>query len=415
MGATGQQPSSRYALVSSLYGPGTIACWYLTILSVLVCWTLHPRKRKSGSIDVDLIAILTLPTVAVGHLISQVLRLMHSHANALGFDTDDNQFVQDIAAIEAPFSIIESFMAISVILFLIAVRSQCLRRAISVALAGLVCLAAECYIHFSSFEELGIRYEPSKAKSDDEPAFSRSFVADFTGLIIAIMIILAVCSVTASAVVILMLRSPRAPEANGGEAEQGTLSENREAPQEAVEAYPSVTEETLPSALAEGSRRTPLAEMERLREQQDRTYEKWTREKRASAWISMAFLPATFLLSVLPSADSFHFAYQALGVTGSTTTIWLRLKIFAGHFYPHSANSFADLDQALATAAGATVLGFSIYSVAKARYELQSGKHATRVEQRRTELARLGRDLTVSSLDDRNGPPAQDERNEAPQ
>jgi hypothetical protein len=34
----------RYAKVSSLYGPGTIAAWYFTLLSVLVSWTLHPSK-----------------------------------------------------------------------------------------------------------------------------------------------------------------------------------------------------------------------------------------------------------------------------------------------------------------------------------------------------------------------------------
>lgn len=60
--------ANRFVKVSSLYGPGTIAAWYFTVLSVLVSWTLHPRKRKSGSIDVDLVATLTLPAVAVGHL-----------------------------------------------------------------------------------------------------------------------------------------------------------------------------------------------------------------------------------------------------------------------------------------------------------------------------------------------------------
>jgi hypothetical protein len=61
-----------YSLVSSLYGPGTTACWYLTALSYHASWTLHPKKRMSGSIDTDFIALLTFPTVAAGHLISQV-------------------------------------------------------------------------------------------------------------------------------------------------------------------------------------------------------------------------------------------------------------------------------------------------------------------------------------------------------
>jgi hypothetical protein len=59
--------SSRYQLVSSLYGPGTVVCWYLTWVSVQVSWITHPKKGTFDSIDPDFIAVLTLPTVAAGH------------------------------------------------------------------------------------------------------------------------------------------------------------------------------------------------------------------------------------------------------------------------------------------------------------------------------------------------------------
>jgi hypothetical protein len=61
-----------YTVVSSLYGPGATGYWYLTGLSSLASRTMIPEKRISGSIDSDFIALLTFPTVAAGHLITQV-------------------------------------------------------------------------------------------------------------------------------------------------------------------------------------------------------------------------------------------------------------------------------------------------------------------------------------------------------
>ena len=63
---------NRYESVSRLYGPGMIACWYFTVAACLLSWTLHPTKRRSGSIDADFIVLLTFPAVAAAHLISQV-------------------------------------------------------------------------------------------------------------------------------------------------------------------------------------------------------------------------------------------------------------------------------------------------------------------------------------------------------
>lgn len=96
----------RFSQVSSLYGHGTIAAWCLTILSVLVSWTLHPSKRKSGTIDMDLLAALTLPAVAAGHLMFQARflldgKLYDDNANGWGF-------LQFIAATEAPFVVTET-------------------------------------------------------------------------------------------------------------------------------------------------------------------------------------------------------------------------------------------------------------------------------------------------------------------
>ncbi|KAK5048992.1 hypothetical protein LTR84_005414 [Exophiala bonariae] len=344
----------RYGLVSSLYGPGAIACWYLTTLSIVVSWTLHPKKRKTGSIDVDLIALLTLPAVAAGHVISQALTLLSDYDMSASSDIGGDQYDQSIAAIEAPFSIIETFMIISVILFLIAVWALCLRRAICVAVVGLLCLATECYINLSRFHDLGIQYQRSGTENDKIPAFSRSFVADFSGLVIAIILLLAIFAIGASAIITYILRSRRSSQESGG-----TSRPTRE--------------QNLPRALQMGARGT-----------------------RTSGGISMVFAFAIMTLTIIPSAmNSIQFSYAILRASGYTSTIWPRLKIFAAHFYPRSSNSFSDLDQAVATAAGATVLGFNMYSTVKARYAMQSIGQLAQDGSNRIELEQLDQNGTV--------------------
>jgi hypothetical protein len=140
-----------------------------------------------------------------------------------------------------------------------------------------------------------------------------------------------------------------------------------------------------------------------------------TRPARASAFISLIFLPSSFLLSMVPSAgNAASFSYSVLAATGKTVTVWTRLKIFADHFYPRSGISFSDLDQVVATAAGATVLAFSIYSAAIERYEMQS-KRRQRVNEDGNELDQLDPGRTNSGLRNGNYPTTDDEHTDMPE
>lgn len=369
---TDGQRLGRYASVSSLYGPGTITCWYLTILSVIVSWILHPKKRKSGSIDADMIAMLTLPIVAASDFISQVSTLKHRHEDSPQVKTEVAKYVQSIAAIEAPLAVIESFMAISVILFLLAVRTVCVRRALSVALVGLLCLATECYFHFSSSRELGIRYTPSDAEDDGKAAFSRSFVADFTSLIIAIPAILFICAFSASVIVSYMLYSRKTLQ-EARRLRRRRLDEDREASQEADEISRSMVAGIPPNIHQLMARSMQLEEISL--QNHERKAKQDSRIMRVIALTSFVFIPQTALLSIIPTiTNAFGSAFSYITSNGRAITFWGRLKIFANHFYPRSGNSFSDLDQAVATIAGATVLAFSVYSVAKARYKSSSSE-----------------------------------------
>ena len=147
----------QYILVSSLYGPGTMICWYLTTLSILLSWTLHPHKRASGSIDVDLIAVLTLPAVAVGHLIF-LIRAVPPHLNTAPLPNFTEGF-RKVAAIQAPLAVVETFEIFSMILIAVALRALCIRRAFLVAVVGLACFAISCNpIFINQSLPLRVRY-----------------------------------------------------------------------------------------------------------------------------------------------------------------------------------------------------------------------------------------------------------------
>ncbi|VUC25246.1 unnamed protein product [Clonostachys rosea] len=60
-----------YKLVSGFYGPGSIGCWYLLVISVLISWVFDPRCRFR--VTKDLIAAVIYPTVAAGHLLIQIV------------------------------------------------------------------------------------------------------------------------------------------------------------------------------------------------------------------------------------------------------------------------------------------------------------------------------------------------------
>lgn len=278
-----------FATVSSLYGPGTISCWYLTAFSVLISWTFHPHKRKSGSVDVDLIATLTLPAVAAGHLVSQARSLLHHGSN--------NISVQDEAAIEAPLLIVESFILLCPFLLRIAAWRRSNRRVVVAGTVGLLCLASICYIHFSSFSKLDLR--SNLQATDNHITSERVFTTDFSPLpeITVVMLLLPINAIA------LAFPEPRA----------------------------------------------------------DQTVYEWLINLSYSfTATSFVRLPVVFMRGNF--SDLSNHAFPRF-------TFWFRLA-----FFPRTACSITDLDQAVAATAGATILLFTLYSVAKAHYNIRKAK-----------------------------------------
>ena len=365
----------RLATVSSLYGSGTTTCWYLTASSVLVSWTLHPYKRKSGSIDVDLIATLILPSVAAGHVISQAYGSIRQL-----FEAQDPRLIPAVAAIEAPFVIVETFMALSVIPFLIAAWMVKIRRAIFVAVVGLLCFIVECDVHFSDFASFRLRYRPEIGRTDF-PTFTRRFVADFNGLIVTILITLSlvvICSISIIGILSIFFPEKLSISCRDSERTQQT----HEIPTATIIPSHRNTSTQATNTQEDGLDDTQRVLLRRLQRLENDSLQKSGEDNRALASltvISVLFLPLSFFATIFPTILNSAQAFD------KGTSFWRALKgfvnVFVRGFFPQSNYSILDLDQAVAVAAGATVLAFNIYSVAKAYHKSFKAHNEAGLEQ----------------------------------
>lgn len=140
--------------VSLLYRPGSITCWCPTAFSVLISWTVHPRKREQDSIDIDLIATLTLPCIAAGHLVWQISLLLGDclcSQEGAGVECDVRR---SAAVIEASLVFVQTSCGIYTTSIIVDASRGCLQRATLASLVGALCLAVESYMYLSAFKRL---------------------------------------------------------------------------------------------------------------------------------------------------------------------------------------------------------------------------------------------------------------------
>ena len=170
MTSTNSSTPDSLALVNSFYGPGATACWYLTCLSCLVSWSLHPRKRESDSITANFIALVTFPVVAAGHLVAQI----HDYPpqSSVGHEVLE----QINAAVSASLTIAETYLILCVILLVPNILIRSPKRILLLALTGIFCFATEAYLFFAI---------PSIRNA--RGIFHRSFIIDSLPLLIMIL------------------------------------------------------------------------------------------------------------------------------------------------------------------------------------------------------------------------------------
>ena len=208
-------------------------------------------------------------------------------------------------------------MPIAVIFFLVAVWSKCICRAVAMAASGLLCFASECYIHFSDFKHLDLRYQPGRWTAG-LPAFSRLFVADFKSLIVAAVTLLFHCSFILPLIAVVV-------------------------------SEPSSTS-TVRNALhtTTNDARNDLS-------------------LRLIALGSKLFLPGTLGISLMSYFWSSTDGYYPGNATDPAQTMQVSFSRASSNFVPRTPYSTIDLDQAVTAAAGTSVLAFSIFEIIKAR------------------------------------------------
>ena len=303
------------------------------MLACLVSWTIHPKKRRSGSVDSDFIAVLTFPAIAAAHLISQTYHYK-LNAETLNQDEDESRATPKLlAAVEASLNITETSLTVCVVLFLIAVGFRCVKRATFVALVGLFSFSAEIYLHVDC---------PLPHRN---PAYlSRLFLIDFKNLIIAISVLLAILFiVTLSLATTFIIRRRHRFPLTGDDPDQYGVSE--------VQSDPFL--ESLYAALIKS--------------------------------LTFSVMPLALITSSVP------IVLTSLSISGPAGIQWIRTtgsRLFRDLF-PLTNVSIKELDQAVALLAGATILGFSLYGAAEAHYQVYCEKVRRRQENRQAEQIRM--------------------------
>ncbi|KAF2196769.1 hypothetical protein GQ43DRAFT_425930 [Delitschia confertaspora ATCC 74209] len=145
---------SRYQLVDTIYGPGTVISWLLTICSAFISWTFNARHKRKDTITYDFIAALAYPTIAASHIVHQLLRLPAPFAEIVASRNDPN-LLMIVVAIEAPLNICETFTAVAFLAFLVNVLlsssnlssttsdTRKLKRTGLIHVVGMLCWAVE--------------------------------------------------------------------------------------------------------------------------------------------------------------------------------------------------------------------------------------------------------------------------------
>ena len=341
MSSISASQSNQYNLVSSFYGPGAVMGWYLTALACLITFSLHPRKRSRDSITADLIAVLTFPTVAAADLMTQVR----------SYPKEGATLAQNAASIEATLIVTETSLIIDVVLFILAVGFKCVRRGCLLATVGLFCFSAECYMYFSPSVSQAI------GKNLDRP-----FLINFGSILISVMAVLLICIICA--LILIALFFSKLPHQH--------------------HARPSERDE-------EATRRDWERGLEAPRKGWEGDF-KESHSMKALSMITMLSLPCTFVATLFPSFS------EALVNLPSRFRPRIRTVAsrIAHNLIPTSNTSVKELDQAVALLAGASVLGFSLYSTADTYYQAWLSNTRAITQQRGTELRTLSHNQAPS-------------------
>ncbi|PMD40913.1 hypothetical protein L207DRAFT_633853 [Hyaloscypha variabilis F] len=312
-----QEPSqsNRLALVNSFYGTGATAAWYLACFASVISWTCHPRKRSVDAITSDFIAIVTFPTIASAHLLTQI------QSWSSGASLDDMTLQQMGASLSASLIINEAYLSLCNVLLLPGVFVRTPKRLCLLAVTGVFCVISEAYLYFAL---PSVRQTPG--------IFERTFLIDSFALLLFILILVSI--LFGLLLVYLFVLVSR----------------------------------TQPDPVPEPEARAG-AEMEDAAVRNEDIFLRLPSNYCRSLSLTVLSFPLMALTAIACGGTSMYDLLVALfTMYKERKRTWAGSHSFIYLFFPKTEASIMDLDQAVALSAGMTVLGFSLYSAADAQY-----------------------------------------------
>lgn len=346
----------QYAIISSFYGPGAAACWYLTFISVLLSWLFHAERSVSGFIDEDLIAIVTFPAVAAGHILWQIRYLLGSDKSPLKLQPSNIlKISQALAAVGAPLSVIRTAIAIFPVIFLIATYKLHIRRMILTGILWLFYFVTQCLAYLAASYQLRERSHMSSNDHKYHDYFDsiQPLFAKYVSLAIRVLVIEFVFGLLGAALVIFTIKKKST---------------------------------SLPQTDVELIRLQDLAmgAVPALQNTQGATRQRRTQDTRTSnadqmgiaklytrIFLFITALVTPLALALLTSAlqwDNTHTVWDVLQ-NQSRQDSCFELDL-ASRAIPATAYLITDLDQAVAAATGAMILSLRLYAIANGWFKM---------------------------------------------
>jgi hypothetical protein len=173
------------SLVSSFYGPGATGCSLMIVCSVMISWTVNRRTKRRDSITNDFVGALTMPAVAGGHLIYQLVNYPGPRDSM--FVTLDLALVQRVAAIEASLCICQTFSVLALPLTAMSIYKRRYKQYFVTLTTGLFCFVLASLLAVSSPRSLPDHVNLNRAPLILGKAFAATLPAVMGLFILAVM------------------------------------------------------------------------------------------------------------------------------------------------------------------------------------------------------------------------------------
>ena len=318
--------------VDSLYGPGTIAAWLLTTLSVCISWLFDTHARRKDTISLNLVTALLLPIVAAAHLFYLLAHLPVSVAGAL-ISRDDN-IQQLVAAFEAPLNVCETFSMLSFLLAAFCLlpwqQSQPKYKRLGlIMIAGILSWAPESLLFFVATRK-GVKVS--------ESILSRPYLFFVSPLISSVWTFLVGCLVYTGGfrIIVWLLLRRRVTH------HQPTYTRTRK------------------TAIRRRKNRSPIRASLKFERDQQRGDDMVRDKTRGLILMLLFYIPLAFAMALFS-------IYSIMNPKTRAQTDYKGRRNVQAFFIPNSPHRMSAMDQALALSTGCLVLLYAIFSAWRSR------------------------------------------------